>query len=96
MKELLKDKIMIFVIGLLLGAVIATGAFYAYSKSTTCNNSNQQTQMNGGTPPSMPNEGLSSDSNSTNGQPPEKPSGENSTNEQPPEKPSDDNQNSSN
>lgn len=80
----LKDKIIIFIIGLLVGAVIATGAIFIYSKTTTCNTTNNsQMQMPGGNPPSMP-----SGENSENGQPPEKPDGEN---EQPPEKPSDSN-----
>lgn len=65
----LKDKIIIFIIGLLVGAVIATGAFFVYSKVTTCNtNSNSQMQMPGGNPPSMPG-----GQNSENGGPPEKP-----------------------
>ena len=60
----MKDKIMLLVIGILLGAVIATGAFYAYSKSNTCDNSSNM-QMNGGQPPEIPN--------GNNGQPPEMP-----------------------
>ena len=32
----MKDKILLFVIGVLVGAVIATGAFFVYSKSS-CN-----------------------------------------------------------
>ena len=61
----MKDKIMLFVIGILLGAVIATGAFYVYTKANNnCNN----TQMNGGQPPEMP-----SGQNSENGQPPVMP-----------------------
>ena len=86
----LKDKIIIFIIGLLVGAVIATGAFFVYTKATaTCNtNSNNQIGMPGGNPPSMP-----SGQNSENGQPPEKPGGENG---QPPEKPSDSNTQDSN
>ena len=66
----MKDKIMIFIIGLLLGSVITTGAFFVYSKSTNCNN--QQIEMSGGTPPEMPN--------SQNGGPPEKPSNSNTQN----------------
>lgn len=51
----MKDKIIMLVIGLLVGAVIATGAFYVYSKSTTCNNTNNtQQQMNGSQPPELP------------------------------------------
>ena len=73
----MKNNILIFAIGLLLGAVIATGAFYVYNKSNTCNNSTNSS-MSGGTPPSMPD-----------GQPPEMPNGTNSSNSTPPEKPSD-------
>ncbi len=81
----MKDKIVLFIIGVLVGAVIATGAFYIYTTtSNTCNNSNQNMHMNGGEPPEMP-----SGQNSGNTQPPEKPDGENS---QPPEMPSDNNQ----
>ena len=65
----MKDKILLFVIGVLVGAVISTGAFFVYTKATTtCNtNSNNQVGMPGGNPPSM-----------QDGQPPEKP-GENGT-----------------
>ena len=84
----LKDKIIIFIIGLLVGAVIATGAFFIYSKTTCNTTNNSQMQMPGGNPPSMP-----SGENSENGQPPEKPDGENG---QPPEKPSDNNMQDSN
>lgn len=60
----MKNNIIIFVIGLLLGAVITTGAFFVYSKSTSCStNSNGQMQMPGGNPPEMPS--------GQNGQPPE-------------------------
>lgn len=52
----MKDKIIIFVIGLLLGAVISTGSFFVYTTvSNSCNNSNQNMQMNGGQPPELPN-----------------------------------------
>ena len=68
----MKDKILLFVIGVLVGAVISTGAFFVYTKTTTCNTNNNQT-MPKGTQPSMPN-GQSGE----NGQPPEKP-GENNT-----------------
>ena len=50
----MKEKIIIFVIGLLLGAVISTGAFFVYTKANSFNNGGMQ--MPGGTPPSMPNE----------------------------------------
>ncbi len=67
----MKDKIMIFIIGILLGAVIASGAFYLYASnnSNECNQNNMQ--MNGGQPPEMPN-----GQNGDNGQPPEMPNGQ--------------------
>ena len=60
----MKDKIIIFVIGILLGAVISTGAFYIYT-ITKGSNECDNVQMNGGQPPEMPN--------GQNGEPPEKP-----------------------
>ena len=60
----MKDKIIIFIIGFLIGAVLATGIFYLVSK-----NSNNGPQGNGGTPPQM--------TNGENGTPPEPPSGTN-------------------
>ena len=73
----MKDKILLFVIGVLVGAVISTGAFFVYTKATTtCNtNSNNQMQMPGGNPPSMQN-----GQSGQNGQPPEMPNGNNSEN----------------
>jgi len=73
----MKDKILLFVIGVLVGAVISTGAFFVYTKATTtCNtNSNNQMQMPGGNPPSMQN-----GQSGQNGQPPEMPNGNNSGN----------------
>ena len=73
----MKDKILFFVIGVLVGAVISTGAFFVYTKATTtCNtNSNNQIGMPGGNPPSM-QDGQSGQ----NGQPPEMPNGNNSEN----------------
>ena len=66
----MKDKIMMFIIGLLVGAILATGAFYIYSKTAgKCSCSTQNTSMNGGQPPEMPN--------GQNSQPPEKPSDDN-------------------
>ena len=79
----MKDKIIIFVIGILLGAVLSTGAFYIYTATNGNTCSNENTQMNGGQPPKMPG-----GQNGGNGQPPEKPDGENG---QPPEKPGDNN-----
>lgn len=73
----MKDKILLFVIGVLVGAVISTGAFFVYTKvAATCNtNSNNQIGMPGGNPPSMQN-----GQSGQNGQPPEMPNGNNSEN----------------
>ncbi len=73
----MKEKFIIFIIGLLLGAVISTGAFYVYTTTNSSNGGAPNTQMNGGTPPSMPSGG-NSDSNT----PPEMPSNDNSTSSQ--------------
>ena len=59
----MKDKIIFLVIGFLIGAIVATGAFYLYNKS------NNNIQMNGGQIPQLPN--------GQSGEPPEKPNGEN-------------------
>lgn len=63
----MKDKIIIFIIGLLLGAIISTGSIYFYTVATNATNHNQpQMQAPGGTPPEMPN-----GQNNNGGQPPE-------------------------
>lgn len=75
-KDTTKEKIILFVIGVLTGAVISTGAFFAYIKlaGIGANNTNQSMQMpGGGTPPEMP-------SGDQNGTPPEMPSDNNSSN----------------
>ncbi len=66
----MKDKILLFIIGVLVGAVIATGAFYVYSKSTS-NCSNETTTQSNDNRPEMPGGQMGE-----NGQPPEMPSGE--------------------
>ena len=71
----MKEKIIIFVVGLLLGAIISTGSIYFYTVASSSNNNNQNIQMNGTNPPSMP-----SDFNGGNGQPPSMPNGNNSQN----------------
>ena len=65
----MKDKILLFIIGVLVGAVISTGAFYIYTVAANSNCDNPNTQMNGGQPPEMPS--------GQNGQPPEMPSDNN-------------------
>ncbi|MBQ1528636.1 hypothetical protein IIZ77_03255 [Candidatus Saccharibacteria bacterium] len=73
-KDTTKEKIILFVIGVLTGAVISTGAFFAYIKlagiGTTSGNQSMQ-MPGGGTPPEMP-------SGNQNGTPPEMPSDNNS------------------
>ena len=72
----MKDKIMLFVIGVLVGTVISTGVFYIYTTTnSSCNCNSQNTQINGGQPPEMP-----SGQQGENGQPPEKPSNDNQQN----------------
>ena len=69
----MKDKIMMFIIGLLIGAVISTGVFYIYTTTAgKCNCANQSIQMNGAQPPEKPS--------GENGQPPEKPDDNNTQN----------------
>lgn len=65
----MKEKIIIFIIGLLLGAIISTGSIYFYTVANNSNSDNGQgMQMNGGTPPSKPNEHSQDNSNSDNTQ----------------------------
>ncbi len=65
-----------FVIGVLVGAVLATGAFFIYTKVNPTNNSvttNQTQNLPGGNPPDMQN-GERPEMNGE--QPPELPDGE--------------------
>ncbi len=81
-KDVTKEKIILFAIGVLIGAVISTAAFFVYTKTlgagnATSSSSSQQMPGGGGTPPEMP-----SGENGSNGQggtPPEKPSDENNS-----------------
>lgn len=85
----MKEKILTLVIGILIGAILATGGFLIYNKTNSKNNVNHrgerpQMMQNGNgdgmrTPPNMQN-----GSNQGNG----------NNMETPPEKPSDDNQSS--
>lgn len=81
----MKNKILTFIIGLLVGAIIATAGFLIYSK-TVANNSNQpeMMQMNG-------NGQMGGQQPGSMEEPPEKPDGDNG--EQPPAKPEDSNNN---
>ena len=72
----MKEKIVIFVIGLLLGSVISTGAFLVYTKTSHSHNQGQQQmQLPNGSPPMMQNnQGNQNNQNNQNNQPPEAPS----------------------
>ena len=62
----MKEKVIIFIVGLLMGAIISTGSIYIYTVANSSSNNNQNNQMMGGNPPSLPN-----GQNFGNGQPPE-------------------------
>ena len=94
MKDILKKKIIIFIIGLLVGAILSTGCFVIYSKAHFKNNNHgnrpaimnqdgDRKEMKGGTPPSMPSndQNGTSNQNSNQGQPPAMP-GQNTNNTQ--------------
>ena len=98
-KDTTKEKIILFVIGVLVGAAISTTAFFVYTQTldTSSNANGNSMQMPGGMPPEMPS-GDSSDG-SQSGTPPEMPSGSSSNSSQnntPPEKPSDNSSSSQN
>ncbi len=76
----MKDKILLFIIGVLVGALISTGGFLIYTnvtKSDTCTNQPMQMRdengfgrmRNNGERPEMPN--------GENGEPPEPPTEQN-------------------
>lgn len=83
----MKDKILLFIIGMLVGAIIATAGFLIYNKVTANNTTSldqgEMVQMNNGEePPEKPDGDGSSQE-----EPPEKPDGETSSQEEPPAKP---------
>ena len=81
-KDNTKEKIILFVIGVLIGAVISTASFFICVKTLGNNSTNDSSsqQMPGGTPPEMPSG--ESGQNGQGGTPPEKPSDDNSSNNQ--------------
>ena len=84
----MKDKILPIIIGMLVGAIIATAGFLIYNK-TIANNSAQpeeMMQMNGEEQMEMPSGSMGQPSGDME-QPPEKPDGDNSM--QAPTKPED-------
>ena len=87
-KDTAKEKILLFIIGVLVGAVISTAAFFVYTKTlgTSSNTNDSSRQMPGGTPPEMP-----SGQNNQGGTPPEMPNGENNQGSTPPEMSNDEN-----
>jgi|GEM_PF-1963141 hypothetical protein len=79
-KDTAKEKVILFVIGVLVGAVISTASFCVYTVTLGANNSSNTSssqQMPGGTPPEMPSGDNSG--NAPSGTPPEKPSDDNSS-----------------
>ena len=96
-KDHVKEKIILFIIGVLVGAVISTGAFFAYINiagigNGSCNS--QSIQKHSGTPPEKP-----SGDNEQSDTPPEMPNDENDSDNQnntPPEMPNDENDSRSN
>ena len=52
----MKEKILIFIVGLLLGAIISTASIYFYTVANKSNNDNREIGMKGGNRPDMPNE----------------------------------------
>lgn len=73
----MKDKIIIFVIGVLVGAVISTGAFFIYN---SCNCGNKKGQI----PPQMQNNNQPPMNNNSNNNQPPMNNNDNSNNNQPP------------
>ena len=98
-KDETRGKIILFAIGVLIGAVIASAAFLICVNSLGANN-NSGTSMQmpgGGTPPEMPGGNSQSESSqgSENSQSGDGQSGSNQSGQnQPPEKPSSNNQSS--
>ena len=78
----MKGKILTFIIGLLIGALLATGGYYFYEKNVKSDNSSQTNTTQNGFPGNgqMPQGGpggMSQDGNMVT--PPDKPDGDNST-----------------
>lgn len=72
-----KSKIILFIIGVLVGAIISSASFLICVKTIGVNTSSDNgssAQMQGGTPPEMPN-----GDNNQGGTPPEMPSNDNSS-----------------
>ena len=76
-KDVTKEKIILFVIGVLIGAVVSTATFFVYTKtlgtSNVTNSSSSRQMPGGGTPPEMPS------GQNQGGTPPEMPNNTNSS-----------------
>lgn len=102
----MKEKILTLVIGILIGAILATGGFLIYNKTNSKNKANNrgdrpQMMQNGNgnnmrTPPNMQN-GSNQGNGNNMGTPPEKPSDDNQSNQStPPDMPSNNGQTNNN
>ena len=74
-KDNAREKVLLFAIGVLVGAVISAVSFFVCVKALGVNNNSSSQQMPGGTPPEMP-----SGENGQGGTPPEKPSNSDDSN----------------
>lgn len=83
----MKDKILVLIIGILIGAIIATTGFLIYNKMSV-NNATQQEMIQ----PNGSGQMREPPSNGNMGEPPAKPDGDNG--QQPPARPEDSNNNS--
>lgn len=65
----MKEKIIIFIVGLLLGAIISTGSIYFYTVANgSSNRQGPGIGMNGGTPPSMSDGQMPNNNSQSNSQ----------------------------
>ena len=74
----MKEKVILFIIGLLLGAIISTGSIYIYTIANNSNNNIGNMQIpggnegidtmrqNSGTPPEIPNNDMQENNTSAN------------------------------
>lgn len=80
----MKEKIIIFAIGLLVGAVLSTGAYLVFTKTSKCNMDRNRMEMKmdnrqgmqNNNQPNMPGNNMMPNNNGNNnqgGQPPEMP-----------------------
>ncbi len=77
-KDIVKEKVFLLLIGILVGAVISTTAFFVYLKLGFNNNTNSSMQqIPGGTPPQLP--GNMNGQSNQNNTPPEIPNNNTNT-----------------